>query len=78
MENCVAPGLDKFDLLLEHVLSLVWVIFVFTDTVSPLRYLKTPCATWLPKTYMLIILNVWHSLSPPLPTIPLRYLVTQT
>ena len=23
MENCVAPGLDKFDLLLEAVLSLV-------------------------------------------------------
>ena len=26
MENCVAPGLDKFDLLLEHVLSLVRVL----------------------------------------------------
>ena len=25
MENCVAPGLDKFDLLLEAVLSLVRV-----------------------------------------------------
>ena len=25
MENCVAPGLDKFDILLETVLSLVRV-----------------------------------------------------
>ena len=31
MENCVAPGLDAFDVLLEIVLSLVrvllWLIF---------------------------------------------------
>ena len=26
MENCVAPGFDKFDLLLEAVLSLVRVL----------------------------------------------------
>ena len=26
MENCVAPGLDEFDVLLEVVLSLVRVI----------------------------------------------------
>ena len=26
MENCVAPGLDKFDLLLEAVLSLIKVL----------------------------------------------------
>ena len=31
MESCVAPGLDKFDLLLEAVLSLVRVNqYVFT------------------------------------------------
>ena len=27
MENCVAPGLDEFDVLLEVVLSLVRVVF---------------------------------------------------
>ena len=26
MENCVAPGLDEFDVLLEVVLSLVRVV----------------------------------------------------
>ena len=28
MENCVAPGLDEFDVLLEVVLSLVRVLEV--------------------------------------------------
>ena len=46
---------------------------------SPLRYLKSPCVTWLPKTYMheADIHSVWNSFTAPLPTIPLRYLVTQ-
>ena len=34
MENCVAPGLDKFDLLLEAVLSLVRVI---TSVISAMK-----------------------------------------
>ena len=65
--------------ILLNIFKIIWymLIFVFTDTVSPLRYLKSSCVTWLSKTYMLIILIVWHSLSPPLPTIPLRHLVTQ-
>ena len=45
-------------------------------TVSPLRYLKSPCVTWLPKTYMLIFAFT-NILSAPLPKVPLRYLVTQ-
>ena len=51
--------------------------FAFTDTVSPLRYLNSPCVTWLPKTYMLIF-SLSDTVSPVrYPTVPLRYLVTQ-
>ena len=31
MENCVAPGLDKFDVLLEVVLSLVRVLNIMNN-----------------------------------------------
>ena len=37
MENCVAPGLDEFDVLLEVVLSLVRVV---TDQSTLLSYVE--------------------------------------
>ena len=53
------------------------LIFAFTYTVSSPRYLKSHCVTWLPKTCMLIFSLSDIVCPPPLPTIPLRYLVTQ-
>ena len=38
MENCVAPGLDEFDVLLEVVLSLVRVLWSMQYIYSSAKY----------------------------------------
>ena len=39
MENCVTPGLDEFDVLLEVILSLVRVTYFWISTCIAFKYL---------------------------------------
>ena len=50
--------------------------FAISDIVFPLRYLKSSSLPGYPNIDA-DILVVWHCLSPPLPKVPMRYLVTQ-
>ena len=52
------------------------LIFAISDIVFPLRYLKSSSLPGYPNIDADILI-VWHCLSPPLPKVPMRYLVTQ-
>ena len=60
MENCVAPGLDEFDVLLEVVLSLVRVSYsllgytvqlhIYYKPIFLWKYLYIPVFPWVMQT----------------------------
>ena len=64
MENCVAPGLDQFDVLLEVVLSLVIVYHsmlalkiivmvpnIYNDSLFDLIHVTAPTADFFPRNH---------------------------